>query len=57
MVPRELQLRCSLLGACAWLVSPPPHFAHMQWKKHSLDLGGERGFSGCFQLLENRSDL
>lgn len=40
-----------------WLVSPCPRSAHARWKNCSLDLGGERGFSGCFQLLESRSNL
>lgn len=60
MEPCELQLKCSLLGACAGVgvtSPPPPRFAHVQWKKCSLDLGGERGFSGYFQLLQGHNDL
>lgn len=56
MVPCEL--KCSLLGACAGVgVTSSSSLCSHAMEEVLLDWGGERGFSGCFQLLQSHRDL
>lgn len=57
MVPHELQLRCSLRGACAIAGVTSSSLCSRAMEEMLLGLGSGKGLSGCFWLLESRSDL